>query len=173
MTSPLLKVTGRGTVDVVTSSLDFSPSRRSSPDLKAKAGPTRLPAFPSRFRIEGPFDRPDLQARDQVHVLETRAGVEDHQPDRRRAAEEAQGQAGGEAIGRILGGVRIGNERSNGGGGQNAKPPANQEEPDEEGRRKRAIRAATPTSTISCAEGPGLAGKQGREILTLPANSEG
>jgi AsmA protein len=31
MTSSLLKVTGRGTVDVVTSSLDFSPSRRSSP----------------------------------------------------------------------------------------------------------------------------------------------
>jgi hypothetical protein len=39
----------------------------------------------------------------------------------------------GEAICRILGGVRIGTDRSNGGGGQNAKPPANQEEPDEEG----------------------------------------
>ena len=115
----------------MTSSLDFltQPEIVAGPEGKGGAGALAGLSIP--VRIENNLHL-DLQARDQVHVLKPRAGVEDHQPDRRRVAEEAQGQAGGRGHPRGTGGVRI-NERNNGGGGQNAKPPANQERPDEEG----------------------------------------
>jgi hypothetical protein len=106
-----------------------------------------------------------------VHVLEPEQASKTINQIGDVLQKKLKGKPVGEAIGRILGGVRIGNDRGNGGGGQNAKPPANQEEPDEEGPPE-SDQGRDPTSTISALRAPASVKRRRREILTLPANSE-
>jgi AsmA protein len=132
MTSPLLKVTGRGTVDVVTSSLDFltQPEIVAGPEGKGGAGALAGLSIP--VRIEGPFDRPTFKPEIKGMFSSPEQASKTINQIGDVLQKKLKGKPVGEAIGRILGGVRIGTERGNGGGGQSAKPPANQEEPDEE-----------------------------------------
>src|SRR6478752_2183982 len=133
MTSPLLKVTGRGTVDVVTSSLDFLTQPEIVAGPEGKGGANSLAGLSIPVRIEGPFDRPTFKPEIKSMFSNPEQASKTINQIGDVLQKKLKGKPVGEAIGRILGGVRIGNERSNGGGGQNAKPPANQEEPDEEG----------------------------------------
>jgi AsmA protein len=133
MTSPLLKVTGRGTVDVVTSSLDFLTQPEIIAGPEGKGGANSLAGLSIPVRIEGPFDRPTFKPEIKSMFSSPEQASKTINQIGDVLQKKLKGKPVGEAIGRILGGVRIGNERSNGGSGQNAKPPANQEEPDEEG----------------------------------------
>jgi AsmA protein len=132
MTSPLLKVTGRGTVDVVTSSLDFLTQPEIVAGPEGKGGANSLAGLSIPVRIEGPFDRPTFKPEIKSMFSSPEQASKTINQIGDMLQKKLKGKPVGEAIGRILGGVRIGNERGNGGGGQNAKPPANQEEPDEE-----------------------------------------
>jgi AsmA protein len=131
MTSPLLKVTGRGTIDVVTSSLDFLTQPEIVAGPEGKGGANSLAGLSIPVRVEGPFDRPTFKPEIKGMFSSPEQASKTINQIGDVLQKKLKGKPVGEAIGRILGGVRIGNDRGNGGGGQNAKPPANQEEPDE------------------------------------------
>jgi AsmA protein len=133
MTSPLLKVTGRGTVDVVTSSLDFLTQPEIVAGPEGKGGANELAGLSIPVRIEGPFDRPTFKPELKGMFSSPEQASRTINQIGDVLQKKLKGKPVGEAIGRILGGVRVGTDRRNGGGGGNAKPPANQEEPDEEG----------------------------------------
>ena len=61
MTSPLLKVTGRGTVDMVTSSLDFLTQPEIVAGPEGKGGANNLAGLSIPVRIEGPFAHPTFK----------------------------------------------------------------------------------------------------------------
>jgi len=133
MTSALLKVTARGTVDMVTSSLDFltQPEIVAGPD--GKGGANDLAGLTIPVRIEGPFEHPTFKPefKDMFTNPEQASKTINQIGD--VLQKKFKGKPVGEAIGRILGGVRIGRDRGNGADAQNAKPPADQaEEPDTE-----------------------------------------
>jgi AsmA protein len=133
ITSSLLKVTGRGTVDVVTSNLDFLTQPEIVAGPEGKGGANSLAGLSIPVRIEGPFDRPTFKPEIKSMFSNPEQASKTINQIGDVLQKKLKGKPVGEAIGRILGGVRIGTDRGNGGGGQNAKPPANQEEPDEEG----------------------------------------
>jgi AsmA protein len=133
MTSPLLKVTARGTVDMVTSSLDFLTQPEIVAGHEGKGGANDLAGLSVPVRIEGPFDHPTFKP----ELKEMFANPEQASKTINQIGDVLQkkfkGKPVGEAIGKILGGVRIGKDRGNGADAQNAKPPADQgEEPDAE-----------------------------------------
>jgi AsmA protein len=131
MTSPLLKVTGRGTVDMVTSSLDFltQPEIVASPE--GKGGANNLAGLSIPVRIEGPFDHPTFKPELKGLFSSPEQASKTINQIGDVLQKKLKGKPVGEAIGRILGGVRIGNERSNG-GGTDAEGPASEAEPDAE-----------------------------------------
>ena len=128
MVSPLLKVTGRGTVDMVTSSLDFLTQPEIVAGPEGRGGANNLAGLSIPVRIEGPFDdpafKPELKG---LFSSPEQAGRTINQIGD-VLQKKLKGKPVGEAIGRMLGGVRIGNDRVNGQGG-----PAGEAEPDEEG----------------------------------------
>jgi AsmA protein len=131
MTSPLLKVTARGTVDIVTSSLDFLTQPEIVAGPEGKGGANDLASLAVPVRIEGPFDHPSFKPElkgmftspEQASKTINRLGD--------MLQKKFKGKPVGEAIGRMLGGVRVGKDRTDSAGVQNANPPANhEEEPD-------------------------------------------
>jgi AsmA protein len=131
MTSPLLKVTARGTVDMVTSSLDFLTQPEIVAGPEGKGGANDLAGLAVPVRIEGPFDHPSFKPElkgmftspEQASKTINRLGD--------MLQKKFKGKPVGEAIGRMLGGVRVGKDRTDGADVQNANPPANhEEEPD-------------------------------------------
>jgi AsmA protein len=131
MTSPLLKVTGRGTVDMVTSSLDFLTQPEIVAGPEGKGGANALAGLTVPVRIEGPFGNPTFKPEIKGMFASPEQASKTVNEIGEVIKKKFKGKPVGEAIGRILGGVRIGNERGNG-EGAGAKPPANQAEPDAE-----------------------------------------
>jgi AsmA protein len=133
MTSPLLKVTARGTVDMVTSSLDFLTQPEIVAGPEGKSGANDLAGLTVPVRIEGPFDHPAFKPEIKGMFTSPEQASKTINQIGDVVQKKFKGKPVGEAIGRMLGGVRIGKDRGNGAGAQNAKPPANQEEePDAE-----------------------------------------
>jgi len=133
MTSALLKVTARGTVDMVTSSLDFLTQPEIVAGHDGKGGANDLAGLTIPVRIEGPFEHPTFKPefKDMFTNPEQASKTINQIGD--VLQKKFKGKPVGEAIGRILGGVRIGKDRGNGADAQNAKPPTDQdEEPDAE-----------------------------------------
>jgi AsmA protein len=131
MTSPLLKVTGRGTVDIVTSSLDFLTQPEIVAGPEGKGGANSLAGLSIPVRVEGPFEHPTFKPEIKGMFANPEQASKTINQIGDVLQKKLKGKPVGEAIGRILGGVRIGNERGNGGGG-GAEPPAKQAEPDAE-----------------------------------------
>jgi AsmA protein len=131
MTSPLLKVTGRGTVDMVTSSLDFLTQPEIVAGPQGKGGANNLAGLSIPVRIEGSFEHPTFkpELKGMFDSPEQASKTINQIGD--VLQKKLKGKPVGEAIGRILGGVRIGNERSDG-GGADTEGPASQTEPDGE-----------------------------------------
>jgi AsmA protein len=127
MVSPLLKVTGRGTVDLVTSSLDFLTQPEIVAGPEGRGGANNLAGLSIPVRVEGPFDQPKIkpELKGLFSSPEQTGRTVNQIGD--VLQKKLKGKPVGEAIGRILGGVRIGNERIDGQGG-----PANEAEPSEE-----------------------------------------
>ena len=131
ITSPLLKVTGRGTVDMVTNSLDFLTQPEIVAGPEGKGGANSLAGLSIPVRVEGPFEHPTFKPEIKGMFASPEQASKTINQIGDVLQKKLKGKPVGEAIGRILGGVRIGNERSNGGGAE-AEPPANQAEPDAE-----------------------------------------
>jgi AsmA protein len=127
MTSPLLKVTGRGTVDMVTSSLDFLTQPEIVAGPEGKGGANNLAGLSIPVRVEGPFEHPTFKPEIKGMFSSPEQASKTINQIGDVLQKKLKGKPVGEAIGRILGGVRIGNERENGQGG-----PANEAEPNEE-----------------------------------------
>jgi len=127
MTSPLLKVTGRGTVDMVTSSLDFLTQPEIVAGPEGKGGANSLAGLSIPVRVEGPFEHPTFKPEIKGMFSSPEQASKTINQIGDVLQKKLKGKPVGEAIGRILGGVRIGNERENGQGG-----PANEAEPNEE-----------------------------------------
>ena len=127
MTSPLLKVTGRGTVDMVTSTLDFLTQPEIVAGPEGKGGANNLAGLSIPVRIEGPFEHPTIRPEIKGMFSSPEQASKTVNQIGDVLQKKLKGKPVGEAIGRILGGVRIGNERENGQGG-----PANEAEPNEE-----------------------------------------
>jgi AsmA protein len=133
MTSPLLKVTARGTVDMVTSSLDFLTQPEIVAGPEGKGGANDLAGLTVPVRIEGPFDHPAFKPELKGMFTSPEQASKTINQIGDVLQKKFKGKPVGEAIGRMLGGVRIGKDRGNGAGAENAKPPASQEEePDAE-----------------------------------------
>ena len=130
ITSPLLKVTGRGTVDMVTSSLDFLTQPEIVAGPEGKGGANSLAGLSIPVRVEGPFEHPTFKPEIKGMFASPEQASKTINQIGDVLQKKLKGKPVGEAIGRILGGVRIGNERSN--GGADAEPPAKQVEPDAE-----------------------------------------
>ena len=127
MTSPLLKVTGRGTVDMVTSSLDFLTQPEIVAGPEGKGGANNLAGLSIPVRVEGPFEHPTFKPEIKGMFASPEQASKTINQIGDVLQKKLKGKPVGEAIGRILGGVRIGNERENGQGG-----PANEAEQNEE-----------------------------------------
>jgi uncharacterized protein involved in outer membrane biogenesis len=127
MTSPLLKVTGRGTVDMVTSSLDFLTQPEIVAGPEGKGGANSLAGLSIPVRVEGPFEHPTFKPEIKGMFASPEQASKTINQIGDALQKKLKGKPVGEAIGRILGGVRVGNERENGQGG-----PANEAEPNEE-----------------------------------------
>jgi AsmA protein len=131
ITSPLLKVTGRGTVDLVTSSLDFLTQPEIVAGPEGKGGANNLAGLSIPVRVEGPFEHPTFKPEIKGMFASPEQASKTINQIGDVLQKKLKGKPVGEALGRILGGVRIGNERGNGGGAE-AEPPAKQAEPDAE-----------------------------------------
>ena len=127
MTSPLLKVTGRGTVDMVTSSLDFLTQPEIVAGPEGKGGANSLAGLSIPVRVEGPFEHPTFKPEIKGMFASPEQASKTINQIGDVLQKKLKGKPVGEAIGRILGGVRIGNERGNGGGA--AKPSRRQSRP--------------------------------------------
>ena len=152
MTGPLLKVTARGTVDMVTNSLDFLTQPEIVAGPEGKGGANDLAGLSVPVRIEGPFDQPTFKPEIKGMFANPEQASRTINQIGDVLQKKFKGKPVGEAIGRILGGVRVGKDRDNGGGATSAKPPANQEQPNSRRHRMRATRIAIRTSITSCAE---------------------
>ncbi len=130
MTSELLEVKARGTVDVVTGTLDFL----TQPEIKAgKRGNNKLAGLSIPVRIEGPFAQPRI--RPEIGGMFSSPGGASNTVNQigEMLQQNLKGKPVGEAIGRILGSVKIGKDRGDeDGAGGPAEDDAQTAEPAEE-----------------------------------------
>ncbi len=114
MVSPLLKVTARGTVDVVTGTLDFLTQPEIVAGPQNKGG--KLAGLSIPVRIEGPFAHPSF--RPEIKGLFNSPGAASNTVNQigDMLQKNLKGKPVGEALGRILGSVKIGKQRDEEGG---------------------------------------------------------
>jgi AsmA protein len=108
MTSPLLKVTARGTVDMVLGSLDILTQPQIVAGPEGKRGGNDLAGLTIPIRVEGPLAHPSFRP----EIKGMFAGPEQTSKTVKQLGDVIQkkfkGKPVGEAIGRFLGSVRIG-----------------------------------------------------------------
>ena len=108
MTSPLLEVTGRGTVDVVIGNIDVIAQPQIVAGPEGKGGANDLAGLTIPVRIEGPLAHPSIKPEikglfsnpEQANKTVKQLGT--------ILQKKLKGKPVGEAIGRLLGGVQIG-----------------------------------------------------------------
>jgi AsmA protein len=132
MTSPLLQVTARGTVDMVTGSLDFLTQPQIVAGPQGKAGANDLAGLSVPVRVEGPFAHPTFKP----EIKGMFANPEQASKTVKQLGDVIQkkfkGKPVGEAIGRFLGSVRIGPHAGEQAPPADAPPPANRKPPKDE-----------------------------------------
>lgn len=132
MTSPLLKVGARGTVDMVTNSLDFLTQPEIVVGPEGKGGANSLAGLTIPVRIEGPFDHPIFKPEIKGMFSSPEQASKTVNEIGDVIQKKFKGKPVGEAIGRILGGVHIGTSRGNDQAAPSGEAPSNKAEPDSE-----------------------------------------
>ena len=132
MMSPLLKVSARGTVDMVTNSLDFLTQPEIVAGPEGKGGANSLAGLTIPVRIEGPFDHPVFKPEIKGMFSSPEQASKTVNEIGDAIQKKFKGKPVGEAIGRILGGVRIGTKRDNGQTPPSGEAPSNKAKPDSE-----------------------------------------
>lgn len=129
LTSPLLHVTARGTVDMVTGSLDFLTQPEIVAGPEGKGGANALAGLSIPVRIEGPFANPTFRPEIKGMFSSPEQTSKTVNEIGEALQKKFKGKPVGEAIGRILGNVRIGGGKGKG-RGDDAEPPARNADPD-------------------------------------------
>ena len=134
MTAPLLEVTARGTVDVVTGSVDFLTQPEIVAGPEGKGGANALAGLSVPVRIEGPFANPTFRPEIKGLFSSPEQTSKTVNQIGEMLQKNLKGKPVGEAIGRMLGNIRIGGARSNNGSNN-------------DDRRRRAARAPRRAAT--------------------------
>lgn len=124
MTSPLLQVTGRGTVDMVTGSLDFLTQPQIVAGPEGKGGANTFAGLTIPVRIEGPFAHPTFKPEIKGMFATPEQASKTVKQIGDALQKKFKGKPAGEAIGRLLGSIRIGKDRDEAGGEPGGEPPA-------------------------------------------------
>lgn len=130
LTSPLLQVTARGTVDMVTGSLDFLTQPEIVAGPEGKGGANALAGLSIPVRIEGPFANPTIRPEIKGMFSSPEQTSKTVNEIGEALQKKFKGKPVGEAIGRLLGNVRIGGGKAKDDDGD-AEPPARKAEPEE------------------------------------------
>lgn len=129
--SPLLRVTARGTVDMVTGTLDFLTQPEIVAGPKGKGGANALAGLTIPVRIEGPFAQPTFRPEIKGVFSSPEQTSKTVNQIGDMLQKKFKGKPVGEALGRLLGNVRIGTGRGkDDGGGNDGEPPARKAEPE-------------------------------------------
>jgi AsmA protein len=118
ITSPLLQVTGRGTVDMVTGSLDFLTQPQIVAGPEGKGGANAFAGLTVPVRIEGPFAHPTFKPEIKGMFATPEQASKTVKQIGDALQKKFKGRPAGEAIGRLLGSIRIGKDRDAGDGGE-------------------------------------------------------
>jgi len=135
MTAPLLEVTARGTVDVVTGSVDFLTQPEIVAGPEGKGGANALAGLSVPVRIEGPFAKPIFRPEIKGLFSSPEQTSKTVNQIGELLQKNLKGKPVGEAIGRMLGNIRIGGGRGNSDDSNDdsaAAPPQRQAEPQQE-----------------------------------------
>jgi AsmA protein len=135
MTAPLLEVTARGTVDVVTGSVDFLTQPEIIAGPEGKGGANALAGLSVPVRIEGPFANPTFRPEIKGLFSSPEQTSKTVNQIGEILQKNLKGKPVGEAIGRVLGNIRIGGGRGNNDDSNDdsaAAPPQRQAEPQQE-----------------------------------------
>ena len=126
-TSPRVKVTAAGTVNLVESRINLLANPEIVAGPEGQRGANDLAGLSVPVRIEGPLDRPTITPEvKQMFADPEKAGKTVNQIGK-AIEKKFKGKPVGEAIGRILGGIKI--EQRGGGGSDTEAPPAKQGAP--------------------------------------------
>jgi AsmA protein len=112
VTSPVLQVTARGTVDLVTGSLDFLTQPEIVAGPEGKGGANNLAGLTIPVRIEGPFAHPTFKPEIKGVFASPDQASKTVKEIGDVLQKKFKGKPMGEAIGRMLGSVRIGKNRN-------------------------------------------------------------
>ena len=125
VTSPLLQITGRGTVDMVTGSLDFLTQPEIVAGPEGKGGANALAGLTIPVRIEGPFAHPTFKPEIKGMFATPEQASKTVKQIGDVLQKKFKGKPAGEAFGRLLGSIRIGKDRGEAGAEQpDDAPPA-------------------------------------------------
>jgi AsmA protein len=125
MTSPLLKVSAAGTVDLTQSTINMLANPEIVAGPQGQGGANDLAGLSVPVRIEGPLDRPTIRPEIKgMFANPEKAGKTINQIGD-ALQKKFKGKPVGEAIGRFLGNVQIGPRNGNGGG--DAQPQSNKQ----------------------------------------------
>jgi uncharacterized protein involved in outer membrane biogenesis len=126
-TSPLVKVTAAGTVNLIESRMNFLANPEIVAGPEGQRGANDLAGLSVPVRIEGPLDRPTITPEvKQLFADPEKAGKTVNQIGK-AIQKKFKGKPVGEAIGRILGDIRI--EQRGGGEGEGEAPPSKKDAP--------------------------------------------
>jgi AsmA protein len=126
MTSPLLKVTAAGTVNLTQSSIDMLAHPEIVAGPQGKSGANDLAGLSVPVRIEGPLDGPKIRPEIKGMFANPEQASKTVKQIGDAIQKKFKGKPVGEAIGRFLGNVQIG--RHGGGGEGDATPPPSQKQ---------------------------------------------
>jgi AsmA protein len=108
MTSPLLEVTGRGTVDIVLGNIDVIAQPQIVAGPEGKGGANDLAGLTIPVRIEGPLAHPSIKPEIKGLFSDPQQANKTVKQLGTILQKKFKGKPVGEAIGRLLGGVQIG-----------------------------------------------------------------
>jgi AsmA protein len=121
-TSPLVKVTAAGTVNLIESRMNFLANPEIVAGPEGQRGANDLAGLSMPVRIEGPLDRPTITPEvKQLFADPEKAGKTVNQIGK-AIEKKFKGKPVGEAIGRILGDIKI--EKRGGGASEGEAPPS-------------------------------------------------
>jgi AsmA protein len=125
-TSPLVKVTAAGTVNLIESRMNFLANPQIVAGPEGQRGANDLAGLSVPVRIEGPLDRPTITPEvKQLFADPEKAGQTVNQIGK-AIQKKFKGKPVGEAIGRILGDIKI--EQRGGGAREGEAPPSAKKE---------------------------------------------
>jgi AsmA protein len=130
MTSPLLEVTGRGTVDIVLANIDVIANPKIVAGPEGSGGANDLAGLTIPVRIEGPLANPSIRPEIKGLFSDPQQANKTVKQLGTILQKKFKGKPVGEALGRLLGNVQIGPRAESGEGAlpeEGSTPPANKD----------------------------------------------